>query len=152
MTRSLAWPPKKEDLEELYLVERLSAMKIARVYGLKCKSPKVGESTILHHLKRNGIRRRDPAEHIRKVTEEMGEGWVRRYADGESPKRIAGDSVDPATVWNHLKARGVVMRDKADAQIKAVTKYQRKPFTGDRLEKSVPDGGAIWGFACCETW
>ena len=29
----LAWPPKREDLERLYVEEHLSAMKIANVYG-----------------------------------------------------------------------------------------------------------------------
>jgi len=51
------WPPKKEDLERLYLGERLSAMKIANVYGLRCKNPKVAESTVLYHLRMPVIRR-----------------------------------------------------------------------------------------------
>lgn len=66
----LVWPPKKEDLERLYVVEKLSAAKIADAYGLtgKYKTPKAAESTVLYHLKRCGIERRDPAEHIMKVT------------------------------------------------------------------------------------
>lgn len=66
MTDQLAWPPTKEDLSKLYLEERLSAAKIAKVYGLAYASPKTAESTILHHLKKNGIQRRDKAEHVRK--------------------------------------------------------------------------------------
>jgi hypothetical protein len=132
----LAWPPRKEDLERLYLVERLSAMKIANVYGLCYKNPKVAESTVLYHLKRNGIKRRDPAEHVRKVTTAMVDEWVARYKAGESLKQIAGGDVSPVTVWNHLKSRGLSLRDKVGAQIQAVTKYERKPFAGDEVERA----------------
>jgi intein-encoded DNA endonuclease-like protein len=62
--------------------------------------------------------------------------WVKRYDKGESLKRIAGEIVDPVTVWNHLKSRGMVLRDKVQAQIIAVTKHERKPFQGDGLEKA----------------
>ena len=96
----------------------------------------MAESTVLYLLKKNGIRRRDPAEHNRKVTEEMVDEWVVRYLTGRSLKQIAGDLVGPATVWNHLKARGVVLRDRVEAQIQAVTKYQRNPFTGDKIQKA----------------
>lgn len=98
--------------------------------------PKTAESTVIYHLKRNGIQRRDRAEHVRKVTAEMVDEWVRRYQDGESLKQIAGDEVDPVTVWNHLRSRGVVLRDRVEAQIKAVMKYERCPFSGDRLERA----------------
>ena len=136
MSGTLAWPPKREDLERLYSGEKLSAAKIAEAYGLKYRSPKVAESTILYHLKKNGIQRRDRAEHIRKVTEEMVDGWVARYQAGESLKQIAEEAVGSVTVWNHLKARGLVLRDKIDAQIQAVTKYDRKSFSGDRIERA----------------
>lgn len=82
MPEKLVWPPKKVDLERFYLVEKLSAARIAEVYGLKYKNPKVAESTILYQLKRNGIKRRDRAEHIRKVTDAMVDDWVRRYQAG----------------------------------------------------------------------
>ncbi len=62
----LVWPPRKEDLERLYLGERLSASRIARAYGLRYASAKTAESTMLYHLKRNGIPRRDAAAHVRK--------------------------------------------------------------------------------------
>ena len=136
MPRGHSWPPRKEDLEKLYLREGLSAMKIAKVYGLRYKSPKVAESTVLYHLKRNGIKRRDPAERVRKVTGTMVDEWVMRYQEGESLKSIAGKMVDPVTVWNHLRRRGVILRDKVEAQVQAVTKYQRRPFNGDALEKA----------------
>jgi hypothetical protein len=68
MEEGLAWPPTKEDLERMCLVERLSAAKIAKAYGLKYKNPKVAESTVLYQLKKNGIARRDRAEHVRKIT------------------------------------------------------------------------------------
>jgi len=114
----------------------LSAAKIAKVYGLRYKSPKVAESTILYKLKRNGIKRRDPAAHVRKVTDEMVDEWVRRYKSGESLKRIAGSSVSAVTVWGHLKGRGIKLRDRVEAQILAVSKYERKPYTGDNIEKA----------------
>jgi hypothetical protein len=56
-----AWPPKKEDLEDLYLGRRLSAMKIAKVYGLEYDSPKTAESTVLYHLRRLGYRGGTPS-------------------------------------------------------------------------------------------
>jgi hypothetical protein len=138
LPEGLGWPPKKEDLERLYLAQKLSAAKIADLYGLahKYRTPKVAESTVLYQLKKNGIGRRDRAEHIRKVTHEMVDEWVKMYQAGQSLKEIAGEAVDPVTVWNHLKARGVVLRDKVDAQIQAVTKHQRKRFSGDKIEKA----------------
>ncbi len=64
----LVWPPTKKDLQRLYMEQKLSARKIAKLYGLKYASEKTAESTVLYHLKRNGILRRDRAAHIRKVT------------------------------------------------------------------------------------
>ena len=111
-------------------------MRIANVYGLKYASPKTAESTVLYHLKRNGIARRDAADHVRKVSPAMVEEWTSRYENGESLKQIAGGNVDAVTVWNHLKARGVILRDRVEAQIKAVSKYERRPFRGDEAEKA----------------
>jgi LAGLIDADG-like domain len=136
LSEGLVWPPRREDLERLYLVDKLSAAKIAEVYGLKYKNPKVAESTVLYQLKKNGIKRRDPAGHVRKVTDSMVDEWVKRYESGDSLKQIAAEDVDPVTVWNHLKARGLVLRDKVEAQIQAVTKYERKPFSGDKIERA----------------
>ena len=134
--RRLVWPPTKEDLERLYLVQGLSAAKIAKVFGLKCKSPKVAESTILYQLKKNGIKRRDKADHVRKVTEAMVDEWVSRYMAGESLKQIASEEFSPVTVFLHLRKRGLQLRDKVEAQIRAVTKYARKTFHGDSVEKA----------------
>jgi len=130
------WPPRKEDLERLYLVEGLSAAKIAKVYGLSYKSPKVAESAVLLQLKRCGIKRRGKTDHVRIVSEELVERWIQRYKAGESLKQIAGGDVSPVTVWNRLRQRGFIMRDKVEAQISAVSKYERKPFKGDDLEKA----------------
>src|SRR5271157_6554003 len=117
MAGSLAWPPTKEDLERLYLVDHLSAAKIARSYGLKYKTPKVAESVVLYQLKKNGIPRRDAAEHIRRITPDAVDEWATRYQAGESLKQIAGGAVSPVTVWLHLRKRGVKLRDKVEAQI-----------------------------------
>jgi hypothetical protein len=127
----LCWPPIADDLRRLYLDEGLSAAKIAERYGLKYGSPKTAESTILYHLKRNGIARGDRAAHIRKVTEGMVDEWVKRYKDGESLKQIAGDEVNHVTVFNHLKRRGLQLRDRMEAQIKAVSKHEKRGFDGD---------------------
>lgn len=136
MSEGLVWPPKKEDLERMYVVENLSAAKIAKRYGLKYASAKTAESTVLYHLKRNGVARRDRAEHIRKVTPEMVDEWVKRYQTGESLKRIADNELSPVTVLLHLRKRGVPLRNRVAAQIEAVTKYERRPFSGDPLERA----------------
>ena len=136
MTEALDWPPTKEDLERLYIFERLSAAKIAKVYGLKYKNAKVAESTVLYQLKKHGIKRRDAAEHVRRVTEETVDQWVTRYQAGESLKQIAGDNLSPATVFLHLRKRGIKLRDKVEAQIQVVTKHEKRPFSGDEIEKA----------------
>jgi hypothetical protein len=115
-------------------------MKIAAKYGLQYASSKTSESTILYHLRRNGIQRRDPAAHIRKVTKQMVDEWTSRYQKGESLKQIAGGQVDPVTVWNHLRSRGVQLRAKVEAQIQAVSKHVRTPFGGESVEKAYLTG------------
>jgi hypothetical protein len=132
----LVWSPEKEDLEKLYVEQRLSAMKIANIYELKYANPKTAESTVLYHLRKNGIERRDAAEHVRKVTEGMVDGWAKKYQGGEPLKQIASKFVDPVRVWNHLRRRSVALRDKVEAQIQTVTKYERRPFRGDDTEKA----------------
>ena len=136
MPDRLVWPPRKEDLERMYLGERLSAMKIAEAYGLRYASPKTAESTVLYHLRRNGIPRRDPAEHVRKVTPEMVDEWAKRYEAGESLKQIAAGSVDAVTVWSHLRRRGMVLRDRVEAQITAVSKHEKRPFCGSEIDRA----------------
>ena len=37
---------------------------------------------------------------------------------------------------NHLKARGVILRDRVEAQIKAVSRHEKRPFSGDENEKA----------------
>jgi LAGLIDADG-like domain len=131
-----AWPPTKEDLERLYLVEGLSAAKVAKAYGLNYASKKTAESTVLFHLRKNGISRRGKTDHLRKPPQAMVDGWVERYGSGESLSRIAGEEYSPVTVWNHLRRRGVKLRDKIEAQIKAVSRYERRPFDGPETERA----------------
>ncbi len=111
-------------------------MKISRLYGLKYPNPKSGESMVLWYLRKFGIQRRDRAEHIRRVTKEMADKWVHRYESGESLKRIAGGRFSPVTVLLHLRKRSVQLRDKVEAQIKAVAKHQKQPFSGELHEKA----------------
>src|SRR5437879_13391850 len=66
-----AWPPKKEELEQLYLTQRLSAMKISRLYGLKYQNPKSYETQVLKYLKKDGHQRRNRADLIRNVIKVM---------------------------------------------------------------------------------
>ena len=66
----------------------------------------------------------------------MVDDWVVKYLTGFSLKQIAEDIVSPVTVWNHLGTRGLVLRNRVDAQILAVTKHERKPFNGDKPEKA----------------
>ena len=40
------------------------------------------------------------------------------------------------TVWNHLRARGEKLRDKVEAQIQAVTRHEKRLFSGDRIERA----------------
>ncbi len=68
--------------------------------------------------------------------------WVKGYEAGKSLREIAGDSIDSVTVWNHLRRRGVAMRDKVEAQIEAVTKYDRPPFQGDLRQIAYLEGFA----------
>jgi len=142
------WPPRREDLLRFYEVEGLSAARIANLYGLKHPNPKSSETLVLYHLKKFGIRRRDPADHVRKITEETANEWATRYASGESLKQIAGPGTSPATVWNHLKKRGVVLRDKVDAQIKAVTIHHKLPFCGSEVERAYIYGLSLGDFLC----
>ena len=132
----LVWPPLAEDLKRLYLDQKLSASKIAKVYGLRYASVKTAESTILNHLKRNGIARRDPAAHVRKVSDSMVDDWIVRYQKGESLKQIAGTSVNPGTVFSHLHKRGLNLREKVEAQIKSVTRFQKTRFDGSEEDRA----------------
>ncbi len=144
---NLKWPPTRDDLERMYLNEHLSAMKISAQYGLKYENPKCGETLILYHLRHRGIARRGCADHVRKVTKEMVDEWARRYESGESLNQIAAGELSPVTVFSHLRKRGMKLRDKVEAQIKAVTKHQKRPFSGDPLEKSYMLGyarGDLW--------
>jgi hypothetical protein len=66
----------------------------------------------------------------------MVDDWIVRYQKGESLKQIAGTSVDPVTVFNHLHKRGLSLRDKVEAQIKAVTRFQKTPFDGSEEDRA----------------
>jgi len=142
----LAWPPLAGHLKRLYLEQKLSASKIAKTYGLTYPSDKTTESTILYHLKRNGISRRDAAAHIRKVTDSMVDEWVDRHQRGESLKQIAGNSFSPGTIFDHLHKRGLQLRDKVEAQIEAVTIHHKKPFQGSPADRAYLAGITIGDF------
>ncbi len=46
------------------------------------------------------------------------------------------------TVWIHLKGRGLQLRDKVEAQLKAVTKYPKNSFHGPETERAYLAGFA----------
>ena len=144
---NLTWPPTNGDLERLYLRDHLSAAKISDLYGLKYENPKCGETLILYHLKHKGIARRGAADHLRRVTEEMVDEWVRRYEAGESLKQIAGEGVGAPTVFVHLRKRGLKLRDKVEEVIRLNTIHKKTPFSGDTLEKVY-----LLGFARGDLW
>lgn len=134
--RDLSWPPTEKDLRRLYCERKLSAARIAEAYGLKYSNPKSGETLVLYHLRKFRIARRDRTEHVKRVTPGMVDEWAKRYLSGQSLKQIAGGEVSAVTVWAHLKKRGVPLRDKVDAQIAAVTKHVRRPFSGTRMDQA----------------
>lgn len=82
------------------------------------------------------MNRRDPAEHIRKVSEEMVDAWVLMYQNRKSLKQIARSMVSPVSVFYHLRKRGVHLRDKVEAQITAIRKFEKSAFNGDEAEKA----------------
>ena len=61
----LTWPPIEEDLQRLYVEQRLSAAKIAKVYGHETGNPRSGAELIRHYLKKYGIKRRDRVAELR---------------------------------------------------------------------------------------
>lgn len=54
----------------------------------------------------------------------MGE----RNQGGKSLRQIVAGEVFPATDWNHLRKRGIDLRDQMDAQIATVTKRGRLSY------------------------
>lgn len=120
----------------MYLVEELSAAKIAKAYQLRYASSKTAESIILYQLKKNGIVRRSRTEHVNRPPSSIVDSWVGRYVAGESLSKIAGDDYSPVTVWNYLRARGVQLRNRIDAQIEAVARFQKLPFDADTLSRA----------------
>ncbi|HVC26764.1 MAG TPA: hypothetical protein VND40_01245 [Nitrososphaerales archaeon] len=87
----VTWPPSKEDLKRLYVDEKLSAAKIAKVYGLKTRNPRSAAFLVTYHLKKHGIERRDRIEELRKETEAVVVVWTVKY-----PKKKGGEQTRPA--------------------------------------------------------
>ena len=81
----LTWPPTKEDLQRLYVEQRLSAAKIAKVYQLNTPNPKSAVELVRYHLKRNGIERRNRIQELCKETEATVTVWKEKHPKQESP-------------------------------------------------------------------
>jgi hypothetical protein len=86
----LAWPPIKEDLQRLYVDEKLSAAKIAVVYGLNTPNPRSATFLVAYHLKKHGITMRNRVEELRKEAEKVVAAWKAKY-----PKKEGGDVSSP---------------------------------------------------------
>ncbi len=87
----VTWPPTKEDLQRLYVDEKLSAAKIAKVYGLKTGNPRSAAFLVTYHLKKHGIERRDRIEELRKEMEAVVAVWKAKYQ-----KKEGGEQTRPA--------------------------------------------------------
>jgi len=81
----LTWPPTKEDLQRLYVDEKHSAAKIAKVYGLNTPNPRSGVELVRYYLKRNGIERRNRIQELCKETEATVAAWKEKHPEQESP-------------------------------------------------------------------
>ena len=66
----------------------------------------------------------------------MVDDWIVKYQKGESLKQIAGELMNPVTVFNHLHKRGLSLRDKVEAQIKAVTIHKKELFQGSPKDRA----------------
>ena len=77
----LAWPPTKEDLQRLYVDQKLSAAKIAKAYGLKTGNPRSAAFLVTYHLKRHRIDRRDRIEELRKETAAIVQAWKANHPE-----------------------------------------------------------------------
>jgi len=66
----------------------------------------------------------------------MVDEWVNRYQAGESLNQIARNELSPVTVLIHLRRRGLPLRDRVEAQIKAVTKHRKTSFAGKEAERA----------------
>jgi len=98
-----------DEPQRLYVQQGFSAAKIAKLYGLKYKIPKVAESTVLYQLKRDGIKRRTlnvlPIRHLEKVEKVQ---LARRRAEAIS--RNACEEL--GTEWERLLDRIRMHRDE----------------------------------------
>ena len=75
----LTWPPTKEDLQRLYVEQRLSAAKIAKVYSHETRNPRSGAELIRHYLKKYGIERRDRVAELARTTASDVSEWALKH-------------------------------------------------------------------------
>jgi hypothetical protein len=109
----LAWPPTEHDLQQLYLEQKLSAAKIAKVYGRNTKNPRSAAFLITYYLKKYRIERRDRVEELRKDTEAIAEVWNVKHPkveDGEAPGPVEAD--DPRLLTDEESAVIELLQNK----------------------------------------
>jgi hypothetical protein len=75
----LEWPPKESDLRRLYRDEKLSAAKIAKVYGLETGNPRSAATHVTYWLKKYGIERRDRVAELAKESGAIVRDWSSRH-------------------------------------------------------------------------
>jgi LAGLIDADG-like domain len=80
-----AWPPIKGDLQRLYVDDKLSAAKIAKIYGRGTGNRRSGAELIRHYLKKHGIERRNRVAELAKDTEDMVATWKEKHPAQKNP-------------------------------------------------------------------
>jgi hypothetical protein len=98
----LAWPPTKEDLQRLYVDEKLSAAKIAKVYDHKTANPRSAAELILYYLRKYEIQLRNRVEELAKDTAAAVSEWAAKYPPG-------GEAVQQAAVLVPTGKRGATI-------------------------------------------
>src|ERR1700730_17366789 len=119
---TLAWPPTKEDLQRLYVDEKLSAAKIAKVYQLNTPNPKSAVELVRYHLKRNGIERRNRIQELCKETEATVAAWKEKHPEQESPDM----ELEKSAVLELLRNEGLSIEhldQETKGRVRAVMDY-----------------------------
>jgi LAGLIDADG DNA endonuclease family protein len=118
----LAWPPTKEDMQRLYVDEKLSAAKIAKIYGRNTKNPRSGAFLILYYLRKNGIDRRDRIEELQKETEVTIAAWTEKNPKQENPDM----ELEKSAVLELLRNEGLSIEhldEETKGRVRAVMEY-----------------------------
>jgi len=115
-------PLTKSELEELYIKQGLSTYKIAKIYNC-------GSRTVYGILKRHKIKPR-PVRRVHISKEELFDLYTNKKL---SFSKIADKfSCSPSIISDKMKSYGITARDLSEA----TTKYPKKEFSGNLIEKA----------------